>query len=87
MRKSLIQGRIVEVRRFFVFLQYGTSARLAAPLNFILALEVAISLYSRVRASGTLTSLEESSLRRVRFPVSAGKPDGMEQENPSSSGS
>jgi len=68
------------VRRFFGFLQYGTSARLAAPLICMPAPEYALPRYSRVRINGTLTCLEESSLRRVRFPASAGNPDGMEQE-------
>jgi hypothetical protein len=37
-------------------------------------------LQPRARGCGTLTGLEESSLRHVRFPATAGKPDGMEQE-------
>jgi hypothetical protein len=74
-----------EVRRFFGFLQYGTSARLAAPLNFMPALGFALSGYSRVRVNGTLESLEESSLRRVRFRL-IGIRTGWSR-NPSSSGS
>jgi hypothetical protein len=58
------------VRRTHVFLQNGTSARLAAPLIRMPAPEYA----------GRYKCLEERSLRRARFPALAGNPDGMEQE-------
>ena len=85
LRKSLLQSRISVVRRFFGFLQYGTSARLAAPLICMPAPEYALPRHSRVRINGTLTCLEESSLRRVRFR-SIGIRTGWSR-NPSSSGS
>ena len=67
LRKSPDQGRISAVRRFFGFLQYGTSARLAAPLICKIAPEFALTCNARVRVNGTLKGLEERSLRRVRF--------------------
>jgi hypothetical protein len=85
LRKYFARSRISAVRRFFGFLQYGTSARLAAPLNCMLAPEHAFPRYSRVKISGTLKSLEESSLRRVRFRL-IGIRTGWSR-NPSSSGS
>jgi hypothetical protein len=85
LRKRLVQGRISVVRRFFGFLQYGTSARLAAPLICMPAPEYALPRNSRVRISGTLECLEESSLRHVRFR-SIGIRTGWSR-NPSSPGS
>ena len=73
------------VRRFFGFLQYGTSARLAAPLISMLAAKFALPRYSLVKVNGTLKCLEESSLRHVRF-----RKNGIRtgwSRNPSSSGS
>jgi hypothetical protein len=52
LRNSLIQGRISAVRRFFGFLQYGTSARLAAPLICMPAPEYALHRFSRFRVDG-----------------------------------
>lgn len=57
LRKSRFEGRIHLVRRSGVFLQNGTSARLAAPLICMPAPEYA----------GRYKCLEERSLRRVRF--------------------
>jgi hypothetical protein len=69
LRKCLGEGRIAAVRLTLVFLQYGTSARLVAPLICMPAPEHALSRDSRVRINGTPQCLEESSLRRVRFPA------------------
>jgi len=85
LRKYPIQGRMLTVRRFLVFLQYGTSARLAAPLKCMPAPEHALQRHSRFRVNGTLKSLEERSLRRVRFRA-IGNRTGW-SSNPSSSGS
>jgi hypothetical protein len=52
LRKSLVQGRIFAVRRFFGFLQYGTSARLAAPLICMPAPEYALHRNLRFRVNG-----------------------------------
>jgi hypothetical protein len=66
------------VRRTFDFLQYGTSARLAEPPDSHararallrkgrITATMFLSHDTWVRINGTLKSLEESSLRRVRF--------------------
>jgi hypothetical protein len=57
-----------EVRRFFCFLQYGTSARLAAPLNCMPAPEYA----GRSKPGG-----KKSSPRPLPLDWN---PDGMEQK-------
>ena len=66
LRKCLGQGTMFMVRRFFGFLQYGTSARLAAPRNCMPAPEYALPRESRVRINGTL-----NAWRKAVFAASA----------------
>ena len=61
------------------FLQYGTSARLVAPLICMPAPESFAARAAKGKHKGR-PGLEERSLRRVRFPAPAGNPDGMEQK-------
>ena len=79
MRNCLVQGRISAVRRFFGFLQYGTSARLAAPLICMPAPEHALHGYSQFRVNGDTAKPggKQSSPRPLPLKWN---PDGMEQK-------
>lgn len=75
LRKWASRGKISVVRRTLSFLQYGTSARLLAPLICMPAPEYA----GRSEKPGG----KKSSPRPLPHDRN---PDGMEQENPSSPG-
>jgi hypothetical protein len=68
LRKSPFRSTMSAVRRFFVFLQYGTSARLAAPLN---------RTFARRCVDAEQPGGKKSSPRPLPFDWN---PDGMEQK-------